>query len=75
MTAWNPKRCKNCGRTVWEQMGQYKGEWVRTDIYFHHHNGSEYCYPYTRAEVDDDNPRQDYFYVPEPEPEYECDRR
>jgi len=59
-------RCKNCGRTVWEQIIGAPGyEMVGTGNYFHHHNGSNMCFPYQVAEVDEDNPSQEY--IPEPQ--------
>jgi hypothetical protein len=59
-------RCKNCGRTVWEQHSGIPGR-PETGIYFHHHNWNMLCFPTQKAEVDDDNPCQSYLVEPEPE--------
>ena len=64
------KRCKLCLRTVWEQVVGLPGrELEGTGIYYHHHNGSQLCFPNQVAEVDEDNPGQDYPVPVEPEPE------
>jgi hypothetical protein len=40
-------------------------------IFIHLHNWNELCFPFQKAEVDDDNPGWDYPIVPQPEPDKE----
>jgi len=62
------KRCRHCGRTVWEQIsGAPPNPLEGTGIYYHHHNGCRECFPYQQAEVDEDNPAQEWPVEPEPE--------
>ena len=64
-------RCKHCGRTVWEQIsGAPPNPCAGTGIFFHHHNGDRLCFPYQMAEVDDDNPGQEWPVELEPESEF-----
>jgi hypothetical protein len=64
------KRCKLCLRTVWDQYIGIPGRHLEpSGIYYHHHNGMRECYPYQVAEVDEDNPGQNYPVPVEPEPE------
>lgn len=59
-------RCKHCGRTVWEQLPAGSGLW------HHHHNWNRLCFPNQLAEVDEDNPEQEYPVEPE---EKESDKK
>jgi hypothetical protein len=46
-------RCKNCLRTVWEQASGLPGGLPQgSGNYYHHHNGSNMCFPFQVAEVD-----------------------
>ena len=60
-------RCKHCGRRVYEQItGAPPRPCEGTGIYVHMHSNSAFCFPFQRAEVDEDNPGWEYEVPPEP---------